>query len=52
MQNLEFEQTARSKTFGLAIKLSSSTTLATSNITANGQRRNSKIKVEYKTVKD
>ena len=49
---LGIEQTSRSKTFGLAIKTPSATTLATNNITANGQVRNIKLKVEYKTVKD
>ena len=50
--NLGIEQTSRSKTFGLAIKTPSVTTLTTNNITANGQVRNIKLKVEYKTVKD
>ena len=49
---LGIEQTSRSKTFGLAIKTPSATNLATNNITANGQVRNIKLKVEYKTVKD
>jgi hypothetical protein len=49
---LGIEQTSRSKIFGIAVKTPSPTLLATNNITTNGQVRNLRFKVEYKTVKD
>jgi hypothetical protein len=49
---LGIEQTSRSKIFGIAVKTPSSTTLASNNITSNGQVRNMRFKVEYNTVKD
>jgi hypothetical protein len=45
-------QTAKSKSFGIAIKTPSSTTLSANNITSNGQVRNMKFKVEYIIAKD
>ena len=49
---LGIEQTSRSKIFGIAVKTPSAAQLATNNITKNGQVRNFRFKVEYKTVKD
>jgi hypothetical protein len=49
---LGVDQTAKSKSFGIAIKTPSSTVLATNNITSNGQVRNMKFKVEYTIAKD
>jgi len=49
---LGIDQTAKSKSFGIAIKTPSSTVLATNNITSNGQVRNMKFKVEYTIAKD
>lgn len=49
---LGIEQTSRSKIFGIAVKTPSAAQLATNNITTNGQVRNVRFKVEYKTVKD
>jgi hypothetical protein len=49
---LGIDQTAKSKSFGIAIKTPSSTVLSTNNITSNGQVRNMKFKVEYIIAKD
>jgi hypothetical protein len=49
---LGIDQTAKSKSFGIAVKTPSSTVLATNNITSNGQVRNMKFKVEYIITKD
>lgn len=49
---LGIDQTAKSKSFGIAIKTPSSTVLAANNISANGQVRNMKFKVEYIIAKD
>ena len=49
---LGIDQTAKSKSFGIAVKTPSSTVLATNNITSNGQVRNMKFKVEYTIAKD
>lgn len=49
---LGIDQTAKSKSFGIAVKTPSSTVLATNNITTNGQVRNIKFKVEYIIAKD
>jgi hypothetical protein len=49
---LGIDQTAKSKSFGIAVKTPSSTVLATNNITSNGQVRNMKFKVEYIIAKD
>ena len=49
---LGIDQTAKSKSFGIAVKSPSSTVLATNNITSNGQVRNMKFKVEYIIAKD
>ena len=49
---LGIDQTAKSKSFGIAIKTPSSTVLSANNIDANGQVRNMKFKVEYKIAKD
>jgi hypothetical protein len=49
---LGIDQTAKSKSFGIAIKTPSNTVLSTNNITANGQVRNMKFKVEYIITKD
>ena len=49
---LGIDQTAKSKSFGIAVKTPSSTVLSTNNITSNGQVRNMKFKVEYIIAKD
>ena len=49
---LGIDQTAKSKSFGIAVKTPSSTVLETNNITSNGQVRNMKFKVEYIIAKD
>jgi hypothetical protein len=49
---LGIDQTAKSRSFGIAIKTPSSTVLSANNITANGQVRNMKFKVEYIIAKD
>ena len=49
---LGIDQTAKSRSFGIAIKTPSNTVLSTNNITANGQVRNMKFKVEYIIAKD
>ena len=49
---LGVDQTAKSKSFGIAVKTPSSTVLSTNNITSNGQVRNMKFKVEYIIAKD
>ena len=49
---LGVDQTAKSRSFGIAIKTPSSTVLSANNITANGQVRNMKFKVEYIIAKD
>ena len=49
---LGIDQTAKSKSFGIAVKTPSSTVLSTNNITSNGQVRNMKFKVEYIITKD
>jgi hypothetical protein len=49
---LGIDQTAKSKSFGIAVKTPSSTVMATNNITSNGQVRNMKFKVEYIIAKD
>jgi hypothetical protein len=49
---LGIDQTAKSKSFGIAIKTPSTTTLSANNITSNGQVRNMKFKVEYTIAKD
>jgi hypothetical protein len=49
---LGIDSTAKSKSFGIAIKSPSNTVLSTNNITANGQVRNMKFKVEYIIAKD
>ena len=49
---LGIDQTAKSKSFGIAIKTPSNTVLSANNITANGQVRNMKFKVEYIIAKD
>jgi len=49
---LGIDSTAKSKSFGIAIKSPSNLTLSTNNITANGQVRNMKFKVEYIIAKD
>ena len=49
---LGVDSTAKSKSFGIAIKSPSNLTLSTNNITANGQVRNMKFKVEYIIAKD
>jgi hypothetical protein len=41
-----------SKRFGIAIKTPSTSVLSGNGITASGNIRNLKIKVEYKTVED
>jgi len=49
---LGVDSTAKSKSFGIAIKTPSNTVLSTNNITSNGQVRNMKFKVEYTIAKD
>ena len=49
---LGIDQTAKSKSFGIAVRTPSSTVLSTNNITSNGQVRNMKFKVEYIIAKD
>jgi hypothetical protein len=49
---LGIDQTAKSKSFGIAIKTPSTTALSANNITLNGQVRNMKFKVEYLIAKD
>ena len=49
---LGIDQTAKSKSFGIAVKTPSSAVLSTNNITSNGQVRNMKFKVEYIIAKD
>ena len=49
---LGIDQTAKSKSFGIAIKTPSTTVLSANNITSNGQVRNMKFKVEYLIAKD
>ena len=49
---LGIDSTAKSKSFGIAIKSPSSTTLSANNITTSGQVRNMKFKVEYNIAKD
>ena len=49
---LGIDSTAKSKSFGIAIKSPSNLALSTNNITANGQVRNMKFKVEYIIAKD
>jgi hypothetical protein len=49
---LGIDQTAKSKSFGIAIKTPSTTVLSANNITLNGQVRNMKFKVEYLISKD
>ena len=49
---LGIDQTAKSKSFGIAVKTPSSAVLSTNNITSDGQVRNMKFKVEYIIAKD
>jgi hypothetical protein len=49
---LGIDSTAKSKSFGIAIKSPNSTTLSANNITTSGQVRNMKFKVEYNIAKD
>jgi hypothetical protein len=49
---LGIDSTAKSRSFGIAIKTPNSTTLSSNNITSNGQVRNMKFKVEYIIAKD
>jgi hypothetical protein len=49
---LGVDSTAKSKSFGIAVKTPNNTVLSTNNITANGQVRNMKFKVEYIIAKD
>jgi hypothetical protein len=49
---LGIDQTAKSRSFGIAIKTPSSTVLSANNIAANWQVRNIKFKVEYTIAKD
>lgn len=49
---LGIDQTAKSKSFGIAIKTPSAAVLSANNITNNGQVRNMRFKVEYIIAKD
>ena len=49
---LGIDQTAKSRSFGIAIKTPTTSVLSTNNITSNGQVRNMKFKVEYTIAKD